>query len=170
MNKLLYIRVLLLFFFFSPPDLYSQSISRNVIGIAGKTMSKPDLSVTYVIGEAVGDLFAASGNYRYFTTGFPQPDIELKQILDVKIDQNITLFPNPATNIVKVGLNNVPDAYYTIDLIDMAGRTLQSNPVVFSNNNLLYVNINVSQYAAGMYIIRVRSDKQYNGQAKLIKQ
>jgi hypothetical protein len=168
MNKYFYTVAILLAICFCSGNLFAQSISRSVIANAGETLSRPELSLTYVVGEAVGDLFSNDANKKYLTAGFPQPDVELKEILDAN-KSKITLFPNPATNIVRLGLDNVPDANYTIEVIDMAGRILQSTTVAFSNRDQLYITLNVSQYASGMYIIRVRSDKQYNGQAKLIK-
>jgi hypothetical protein len=169
MNKFLRIIIFLFLLCTSFTNSNSQSISRSVIANAAETLIRPELSLTFVVGETVGDLFSNPSNNKYLTAGFPQPDVELKSLLDLNINNKITIFPNPATSLVKIGLDNIPDATYTIDLVDMAGRVLQSNQVPFSNNNQLYITMNVAPYASGMYIIRVRSDKQYNGQAKLIK-
>ncbi|MEX6688798.1 T9SS type A sorting domain-containing protein [Danxiaibacter flavus] len=147
----------------------AQTISRSVICPAGETVIKPQLSLTYVIGEPVADLLAVPQVHKYLTVGFAQPDIELKEILNADISNKVTLFPNPASSIVKIALNNVPDANYSIDLVDMMGRILQTININFSNNNYLYVEMNVAQYASGMYVVRVRSDKDFKGQVKLLK-
>ncbi|MFL9484913.1 T9SS type A sorting domain-containing protein [Chitinophagaceae bacterium LWZ2-11] len=150
-------------------NAYSQSIARSVVCSAGETVTNPKLSITFIVGEPVADLLSDPAAYKYLSVGFAQPDVELKTILDMDISNKLTVFPNPATNVVKIGMNNVPDATYTIDLIDMTGRVLQSTTLPFSNNNFLYVEMNVVQYASGMYVIRVRSDKEFKGQVKLLK-
>jgi hypothetical protein len=147
----------------------AQSISRSIICTGGETVINPQLSLTYAIGEPVADLLSNTEEHKYLTVGFEQPDIQLKEILNSDIGSELTIFPNPATNIVRIALNNVPDANYSIGVVDMTGRTLQTINVNLSNNNYPYVEINVAQYTPGMYLIHVQSDKYYEGRAKLLK-
>jgi hypothetical protein len=147
----------------------AQTISRSIICTGGETVTNPQLSLTYAIGEPAADLLSSSEELKYLTVGFEQPDIELKQILNPGIGE-LTVFPNPATNIVRIAMTNVPDANYSIGLIDITGRTLQTINVNLSNSNYPYVEINVAQYAPGTYVIHVQSDKYFEGRAKLIKQ
>ncbi len=147
----------------------AQTISRSIISTAGETVINPQLSLTYAIGEPVADLLSSTQEHKYLTVGFEQPDIELKEILNSDIGGELTIFPNPATNIVKIALTNVPDANYSIGLVDMTGRTLQTINVNLTNGNYPYVEMNVAQYAPGTYVILVQSDKYYQGRAKLSK-
>jgi hypothetical protein len=147
----------------------AQTISRSIICTGGETAVNPQLSLTYAIGEPVADLLSNTEARKYLTVGFEQPDIGLNQILNSDIGSELTIFPNPATNIVRIALTNAPDSNYSIGLVDITGRTLQTINVNLSNNNSPYVEMNVAQYAPGMYVIRVRSDKFYEGQAKLLK-
>lgn len=148
----------------------AQSISRDVNASSGETLTNGDISITFVIGEAVGDLFSSSENGKYLTAGFAQPDVELKQILENNIDKSLIVYPNPTrSGLVKLAFNNIPDATYTIEVIDALGRVLQTKTVVYSNDNFLYVELDVSTLAKGIYFIRAKSNLNYQGQVKLIK-
>ena len=41
---------------------FSQSISKQVIGAAGKTLTNPNLKLSYTVGEPVAGLMTAGGN------------------------------------------------------------------------------------------------------------
>ena len=63
----------------------------------------------------------------------------------------ITVFPNPATDIVNITLVPTLKAE-SLEVIDISGKTIFSVPV---SPNELEFKINVSGYAKGMYLIRV---------------
>ncbi len=63
----------------------------------------------------------------------------------------ITVFPNPATDVVNITL--VPNLHAeSLELIDITGKTIFSVPV---SPTELEVQINVSGYAKGIYLIRI---------------
>lgn len=165
-------RILLLFVFafFIHQELNAQVLSRDVVCAGGDVVSTPQLSIVLTIGEAFGGTQTNASSNRTITVGFLQPDIELREILDRDLSKNLTVFPNPTTDgFIKLGLNRVADANYTIDVIDVIGRVLQSTKLFVSNSNLLYVPLNVSFLSKGTYFIRVRSDLNFTGQVKLVK-
>jgi hypothetical protein len=165
-------RILLLFILATciHVELCAQVLSRSVVCAGGDVSSTPQLSISYTIGEAFGGTQINASANRTLTIGILQPDIELKEILDRDLSKNLTVFPNPTTDgLVKLGLNRVADANYTIDILDVLGRVLQSTKVVISNSNLLYVPLNISSLSKGTYFIRVRGDLNFRGQVKLVK-
>ncbi len=65
---------------------------------------------------------------------------------------SIDLYPNPATQFVMIGFNNLP-MKNTLNVFDMAGRKMVSNYTVSGNT----VKIDVTNYKAGTYIVKVVS-------------
>ncbi len=149
----------------------AQKISRDVVASAAETVKTQGISVTYVLGEAVGDLFGSFSNSRFLTAGFGQPDIEIKEVLDKNPNTRFVVYNNPTrTGLAKLAFNKVPDGNYTIQLIDVLGRTLQQITQKISNNNLVYIDINIAGYASGVYLLRIQSNVNIGGELKLIKQ
>ena len=69
-------------------------------------------------------------------------------------------YPNPTTDQITVGVTN--NNYQTISFIvtDMSGRSIaQYNSPTISSSNVSQV-IDVSAYAAGLYIVTMTTDKQ----------
>jgi Secretion system C-terminal sorting domain len=171
MKKRLFLQILVLFILLiAQQKVNAQTLSRDVISSGGEFVSNTDISLVFTIGEAFGGLQSNVPESRFLTVGFTQPDIELKEILDKDLSKNLTIFPNPTSDgLIKLALNRVPDANYTIDLIDAVGRVLQTTKQLIFNNNILYIPMNVSFLAKGTYFLRVRSDLNYRGQVKFIK-
>lgn len=149
---------------------HSQTIARDVVCSSGETIIKPEITLTYTLGEVFGDLLANTPASRYLTVGFIQPDIELKEVLDRDKSRFLTIFPNPTTNgLVKLALNNVPDGIYAIDVINVLGQVLYSQSVTISNNNLLYIDMKLGFLVSGTYFLRATSNIGFKGQVKLVK-
>lgn len=149
----------------------AQKISRDVVATAAETVKVSGISVTYVLGEAVGDLFGSFSNSRFLTAGFGQPDIEIKEVLDKNPNTRFVVYNNPTrTGLAKLAFNKVPDGNYTVQVVDVLGRTLQQITQKISNNNLVYIDINIAGYASGVYLLRIQSNVNIGGELKLIKQ
>jgi hypothetical protein len=153
---------------FASSTAYAQSISRDVTSSAGGTLVNSDASVTFIVGEVVGEVFSNSSTISYISVGFIQPDVEVKELLD-RVLQDLIVYPNPTRNgLVKLSFNNIPEGNYTVEIFDVLGRMHQSQFVNFLKENFLYVDLNVSSLPKGMYYIKVHSNN-FQGQVKLIK-
>lgn len=149
---------------------YGQTVGRNAVSAAGETFINSQISISYVLGEAVADPLPNTSAGKFLTAGFSQPDIEVQEIANTDISKSIVLYPNPATGgIVKLGFNHVPDGIYTIDVIDPTGRILQTQTLTYSNGDFFYLPIDVSQLKGGVYFIKVINKLNFQGQVKLIK-
>ena len=74
------------------------------------------------------------------------------------LENSITLFPNPANDVVNVQctMNNVQ--LESVEVIDVYGKVVRS--VVWANNySPMPIRINVSGLANGMYFVRVTTDE-----------
>lgn len=163
--------ILVIGLLFSYESLHAQRIARDVVCSSAETVKVQGISITYVLGEAVGDLFGSSVDSRFLTAGFNQPDIEIKEVLDRFPNTRFIVYDNPTrTGLAKLAFNKVPNGTYTIQVMDVLGRRLQLIQQKITNNNLVYVNINVAGYASGVYLLRIQSDVNVSGELKLIKQ
>ena len=72
-------------------------------------------------------------------------------ISEVEAAQFITLYPNPASDIVKVTIQQNLNAE-SLQVLDITGKTIHSMPI--SSSQFEY-QINVSTYDKGLYLIRI---------------
>jgi subtilisin-like proprotein convertase family protein len=66
-------------------------------------------------------------------------------------DFNIVMYPNPATDVVSIKFNNIPQLEVT--LFDLLGRKVLSKMLQKDNNG-----IDVSNLASGTYIVQMKND------------
>jgi subtilisin-like proprotein convertase family protein len=66
-------------------------------------------------------------------------------------DFNIVMYPNPATDVVSIQFNNIPQLEVT--LFDLLGRKVLSKMLQKDNNG-----IDVSNLASGTYIVQMKND------------
>ena len=152
----------------------AQYLSRSVVANQAETFTSPDLILSYVLGEPISDFLPGTtpgtNASLFLTAGFHQPDIEVQTLLSTSISSSLVLYPNPASGgTVKLAFNHVPDGIYTVNLVDAAGKILQTQSVTYTNNNFLYLTLDVSHLAGGVYFISVVSQLNFQGQVKLIK-
>lgn len=147
----------------------AQSISRDVCASAGETLSTGNTSITFVLGETVADLFFNNTENKFLTVGFSQPDVELRQLLETHPKKPFIAYPNPTTSgVVKLAFNDLPDATYTIEVLDAAGRVLQTQTTNYSRNSFLYFPLDLTAYAKGIYFVRVKNGLTVSGQVKVV--
>lgn len=79
------------------------------------------------------------------------------------LDQDFSVFPNPATNVVTV-LNKKGDVIKNIEITDLNGRVIST-----LNENTISSEINISSLTSGIYFLKVQTE---NGLAvtKLMKE
>jgi len=169
MIKPLHNLLLLCFTVFATGVAMGQAISRTAVDSQGETYKTPQIILSYVIGEAVGDvLFNGTAN-KYLTTGFIQPDVEVFQVL-ADVAKSLAIYPNPTHGgIVKLAFNHVPNGTYNINVYDANGKVLQSQKVNYSSSDFYYLPLDVSNYAGGTYFIQVVDPLKFSGEVKLIK-
>jgi hypothetical protein len=70
------------------------------------------------------------------------------------LDREITLYPNPTTNVLNIKLgtsNNLPDNY---TIYNMLGQVVLQKSVVIPND----LSVNTSSLSKGMYFIKIATD------------
>ena len=164
------IRLLTMFFTVAFGGFVSaQTIARSFIGNAGETVTNGSLSITYTVGEFSGNLvLPAASNGAVLTVGFTQPD-EIP-LANTDITKHLIAFPNPnTTGKMKLNFNNMPNDNYTIDVVDVLGRVMQTTKADYKDHNFYYIDMDISSLKGGIYFIRVKGDKNFQGEVKIIK-
>ncbi|NRB62465.1 MAG: T9SS type A sorting domain-containing protein [Saprospiraceae bacterium] len=140
-------------FCYIPFFSYSQSIDRQVIGMAGDISSTANISISWTVGEVAvqrGPLATPQGGS--ITEGFQQPHIELVSGQENSIQ--IKVFPNPVRDMLRVKVNGSILNTYRIDLLDNHGRTLRT----WSKIPVGTQQFSMANYPAGTYFLRVHND------------
>jgi len=81
------------------------------------------------------------------------------------IENAFTLFPNPVEDVVQIMITNT-DQTYTLQVIDMSGKTLISQQIPEGTKEF---QMNSQTLSAGMYLIKLSSAKGERTVQKLIK-
>lgn len=81
-------------------------------------------------------------------------------------DHNILLYPNPATNLLHIQLQNTVEHLKAVRIYDVLGKTIAD----WSTLNTDSMNIDVATYAKGVYLVEITSDTNMKLIKKLIIQ
>ena len=139
---------------------FSQSISKQVIGTAGKTQTNSNLKVSWTTGEPVVGLMTAGGN-QLGNGYYPAMDIQALSIDDATINLQIKVYPNPTDGKFTFEIGDI----YTGEvgeakIINVLGETIYQTQVRNFKSE-----IDLSNVQSGMYFLQVLYGKQiYNKQ------
>jgi hypothetical protein len=94
--------------------------------------------------------------------------IEEKEELKATYGNNLSLYPNPASNQVNVWFNAAGEANYIISVYDISGRLIseQQTPKLMEGEQTF--NINTNLLSNGVYFINVQGSNNFKGTSKLV--
>ena len=127
---------------------YSQTISKQVIGSAGKTQSNSNLKVSWTAGEPVVGLMSAGGN-QLGNGYYPALDLQALSVEDNVMDVQLRIYPNPTSQSLYVSYPNMNS--FGITIVDLNGKQLYSG--IINKEQPL----DVSNYTQGMYLVTVEN-------------
>ena len=128
--------------------LKAQSISKQVIGTAGKTLTNSDLKVSYTVGEPVVGLMTADGN-QLGNGYYPAFNLQALSIEDNVLDVQIKLYPNPTSQSLYVSHPEI--GLFEVSIVDLNGKQLYRGTVNKDEP------LDVSNYTQGMYLVTVEN-------------
>jgi hypothetical protein len=143
----------------------AQSISPQVIASAGTHSTGSNIQLSWTLGEPV--ITTVSNGNNIITQGFHQTLLTVTAVDENNIsDINITVFPNPTSEILNISLaNNQKDLQ--LELFDINGKLLQTQQINATQN---MANINMSEYARANYLLRLyAADGSINNTYKIGK-
>jgi hypothetical protein len=127
---------------------FSQSISKQVIGTSGKTLTNSNLKLSYTVGEPVVGLMTAGGN-QLGNGYYPAMDLQALSVEDNVLDVQLRVYPNPTSQSLYV---SHPDmSSFGITIVDMNGKQLYSGTINKEEP------LDVSNYTQGMYLVTIEN-------------
>jgi hypothetical protein len=126
----------------------AQSISKQVIGTAGKTQSNSNLKVSWTTGEPVVGLMTAGGN-QLGNGYYPAMDLQALSVEDNVLDVQLKVYPNPTSQSLYVSHPELNS--FGITIVDLNGKLLYQG--VINKDQPL----DVSNYTQGMYLVTVEN-------------
>ena len=138
----------LLFLFLMTATGYSQSISKQVIGAAGKTQSSGNSKLSWTIGEPVVGLMTAGGN-QLGNGYYPALNLKSLSVEDNMMDAQLRVYPNPTSQSLYVSHPDMNS--FGITIVDLNGKQLYSGSINKEEP------LDVSNYTQGMYLITIEN-------------
>ena len=139
----------LIFILLASTTCFSQTISKQVIGTAGKTQSNSNLKISWTAGEPVVGLMTAGGN-QLGNGYYPAMDIQALSIDDVSLNVEIMLYPNPTSQSLNVSHPDLTS--FQIQIVDMNGKQIYAGTIQKD------VPLDVSSYTQGMYLVIIENN------------
>ena len=140
---------------------YSQSISKQVLGTAGKTQSNSNFKVSWTTGEPVVDLMT-SGGHQLGNGYYPAMDLKTLKIEDNALDLQVKVYPNPTSQMLYVSHPELNT--FAIQISDLNGKQVYSGSIGKDQP------LNVSHYTQGMYLVTIEiKETNKNNTYKIIK-
>ncbi len=141
----------------------SQTANPELLSSAGESFSNSTYRLDWSVGECITATHSA-GDY-VLTQGFHQNTYVISAIEDFASDVNISVYPNPATDLLTIYFptSEIP-VNVKISLADINGNILQQAEVKTDKEQL-----NFSGYAKGVYFLFVKQESQTIKSFKIIK-
>lgn len=131
--------------------LNAQSISPEVIASAGEYYSNVNGSISWTLGEPMGETYSQTNNI--ITQGFQQPtDFGTRVIVGDPV--NAEVYPNPTADIVNLQFGDNTNGQYVIEVFNTLGQQLKTS--TFNATPSSKATVSLFDYSDGIYFITVR--------------
>jgi len=150
-----YILIILTLLFVLP--VQAQQIKQEVIANAGGYDVNGDISISWTLGETIIPTF--SNGSLILTHGFQQKLIITTVQDNLEPVVKVSLFPNPADDILNIQFDPPADGEMDLLLIDMQGRTVKTDKIGAPTSDK---QINLQDIQPGIYFIKLIKGKLIN--------
>jgi hypothetical protein len=139
----------------------AQQIKQEVIASAGgySTSSDKSVSISWTLGETVIPTLTSGDRSLILTHGFQQKLIISSVEENFEDPVNVTVFPNPAGESIKIQFKSAIDKEILISLLDAQGKLVRTDQI---EATVLVKQINLQDLPAGVYYLRLTKGKLVN--------
>lgn len=138
----------------SGTDLFSQTLSHQVLVPVAGVSSTGTISYSQTIGETAVEVISSSDYV--FTQGFQQPGIKFSK--DTPPPGNgVKVYPNPVTDYVNIELFGNEARSFIIEFVNISGTTLISEKLLFNDQYWYNKQFPVKTFSRGLFFIRIIS-------------
>jgi hypothetical protein len=142
---------------------FGKITAQEVLTTAGDSYTNANGSVSYTIGEPVIETFTGGNNI--LTQGFQQTNLLVTSIDEFPgLDYEISAFPNPAAEFVKlkIGKENIAGMQYM--LYDLNGNLLIKNTLEGTETEIPFIYLSPAEY-----ILKVSDNNKEVKSFKIVK-
>ena len=126
----------------------AQTITKQVIGASGKTLTNSNLKLSYTIGEPVVGLMIAGG--KQLGNGYyPALNLQTLSVEDNTLDVQLKVYPNPTSQSLYVSHPECNS--FRITIADLNGKQLYLGKINKEEP------LDVSGYTQGMYLVTIEN-------------
>ena len=137
----------------------AQQLKQEVIASAGGYNVNGGLSISWTLGETIVPTFRTEDGTFILTHGFQQKLIWTTVQENLEDIVNITLFPNPASEIVNLQFDNPVDGEIIVYLLDTQGRLVKTDVIGAAT---VEKQVNLRELPAGVYYFKLIKGKLSN--------
>lgn len=125
---------------------------QEVIASAGGYNTATGISISWTLGETIIPTFKASDNSIILTHGFQQ------QLIITTVEDNledavkVTVYPNPASEIVNIAFDNPVEGEIKLFLINAQGALVKTDVIEATT---IEKQLNLQDLPAGIYYLRL---------------
>jgi hypothetical protein len=135
----------------------AQQIKQQVISSAGGYNVSGGMSISWTLGETIIPTFT-NGNLT-LTHGFQQTLIITAVEDNIEPSVNITIYPNPSSDIINIQFEKPADGEIRLFLLDSQGRLVKTDRMGATVTNK---KIDMQDLAAGIYYLRMTKGNRVN--------
>jgi len=136
-------------------------VKQEVIASAGGFNKSADnsISISWTLGETIVPTFTSADGSLILTHGFQQ------KLILTAIEENlgeqvkVTVYPNPASEIINIGFEEATDKEILVYLLDAQGRLVKTDKIEAAS---IEKSINLQELPAGIYYLRLTKGKLVN--------
>jgi len=153
--------LLCLFLFFYCCIIHAQKL----ISTTGNSETNNNVNISWTIGEPI--TYTVNNSTNTITQGFLQSKLIVTSIKETfTLENEIKAYPNPVKDfiILKISNKEISQKKYRYQLTDINGKIIKS--CFISDNE---INIYMSAYSPGKYILNIFDDNANVKQFKIIK-
>jgi hypothetical protein len=133
-------------------SVFAQSISPDVIATAGDFYSNASGSISWTMGEPMGETYTSANNI--LTQGFQQPWDFGTSVTPGLSGVNADVYPNPTNDLVNIQFGDNSDGLYVIEVYNTLGQMLSATQYTASPS--ARTTVSLFNYSDGIYFITVR--------------
>jgi hypothetical protein len=135
-------------YFLGSLSITAQSISKQVIGSAGKTQSSGDLKLSWTVGEPIVGLMTAGGN-QLGNGYYPALSLQALSVEDNVLDVQLSVYPNPTSQSLYISHPELTS--FEIQIVDLNGKQLYSGTIKKEEA------LDISGYTQGIYLVTIEN-------------
>ncbi len=134
-------------------------VKQEVIATAGGYSSVTDFSISWTLGETIIPNYKASDNSIQLTHGFQYSLIPTTVEENIETPVKVTVYPNPASENIKISFEEPIDGEITLLMINSQGKPVKTDVIeIMAVEKML----NLQDLPSGIYYLKLTKGKLVN--------